>query len=127
MNAILKYFDLMSNVREGINRGVAVARDGQITEQPPKMPAVWPQYLALILGILIQPFFMAYQQTGAWNFEGFVGRILFALICGIMILPAVYKNTFDETKPILLQFCTLFVSGMGWQSLLGTVLKGVGG
>ena len=119
MNAILKYFDLMSNVRDSVDRGTAAARK--------KLPAVWPQYVALALGILIQPFFMAYQQTGNWNFDGFLGRILFALICGIVILPAVYKNAFDVSKPVLLQLATLFVSGMGWQSLLGTVLRTAGG
>ncbi len=117
MNAILKYFDLMSHERDAADRGTRAK----------KLPSIWPQYVALALGILIQPFFMAYQQTGAWNFEGFLGRILFALICGVVILPAVYKNAFDVSKPMILQLATLFVSGMGWQSLLGAALKGVGG
>jgi hypothetical protein len=35
----------------------------------------------------------------------------------IAILPAVYKNAFDPDKPMLVQLCALFSSGLGWQSL----------
>jgi hypothetical protein len=34
----------------------------------------------------------------------------------IALLPAVYKNAFDPDKPILIQLCALFASGLGWQS-----------
>jgi len=89
-----------------------------------KSPSHWvPQYISLILGILIQPFFAAYQQTGNWNFAGFSGRILFALIVGLAIFPAVYKSAFDPDKPLFVQLCAIFAAGMGWESLLKTALK----
>jgi hypothetical protein len=82
-----------------------------------------PQYISLILGILIQPFFSAYQHAGHWNFVGFSGRILFALIIGLAIFPAVYKSAFDPEKPLFVQLCAIFAAGMGWESLLKTALK----
>jgi hypothetical protein len=44
-------------------------------------------------------------------------RTGFALLMAIALLPAVYKNAFDPEKPILVQLCALFASGLGWQSL----------
>lgn len=117
MNSIIRYFDLVSNLRP---KGATVMARGK------KLPPILPQYLALVLGVLIQPFFAAYQQTGAWNFEGIEGRLLFAVLVGIAILPGVYKNSFDPEKHILIQLCLLFVAGMGWESLLGTAMSAVG-
>jgi len=86
----------------------------------------FPQYLALVTGILIQPFFTSYQQTGTWNFVGVTGRILFAVIVGVAIFPAVYRRAFDPAKPLFVQLCAIFAVGMGWESILRTTLKATG-
>jgi len=117
MNKIIKYFDLASDLRPKGATGKAAG----------KQLHWFPQYIALVLGVLIQPFFTFYQQTGNWNFGGFSGRVLFALIVGIIVFPAIYKNAFDPDKPIFVQLCAIFAAGMGWESMLRTVLKTVGG
>jgi hypothetical protein len=85
-----------------------------------------PQYLTLVLGIVVQPFFAAYQQSGQWNFNGITGRVLFAAIVGLVVFPAVYKRAFDPDKPLFVQLCAIFAVGMGWESLLRTALKVAG-
>ena len=117
MNSVIRYFDLVSNLRP--TEAVATACGK-------KLPSIWPQYVALVLGVLIQPFFAAYQQTGAWDFVGVGGRLLFAAIVGVVILPGVYRNSFDPEKPMLIQLGLLFVAGMGWESLLRTAMGAVG-
>lgn len=116
MNRIIDYFNLGSNVGPKTGRGVG--RPGALH---------WlPQYLTLVLGIVVQPFFAAYQQTGQWNFNGITGRVLFASIVGVVVFPAVYKKAFDPDKPLFVQLCAIFAVGMGWESLLRTALKVAG-
>ena len=88
--------------------------------QKPSLLPWWPQYLTLVLGITVQPFFEAYQKTAHWDIHGPIGRFIFALIVGILIFPSVYKGAFDPEKPIFTQLCAIFAAGMGWQSLLHT-------
>lgn len=116
MERIIRYFDLASEQRAkdptAVSRGKALH---------------WfPQYVFLVVGVIIQPFFAAYQQTGQWNFAGLQGRVLFALIVGLIVFPAVYKNSFDPGKPLFVQLCAIFAVGMGWESLLRTALKATG-
>jgi hypothetical protein len=113
------YFDILSKVK-GVQKG----------PPPPGTAAQlhWvPQWVALILGILIQPFFTQYQMTGEWGFHGFWARLLFSIITAVIIFPGVYKNAFDPTKPLLVQLGPIFTSGMGWESLLGAAFKAGGG
>lgn len=118
MNRLIRYFDLASEQR---SRGaVSRSADGQ--------PLHWFwQYLALVLGIIVQPFLAAYQQLGHWQLTGLPGRTLFALLVGLVVFPGVYKNAFDPGKPIFVQFCAIFAAGMGWESLLRTAVKAAGG
>jgi hypothetical protein len=112
---IKTYFDLVSDVR------VERARDTDSPLSAKKkitIPPIVPQYVALVLGILIQPFFSAYQINGTWEFQGIWGRLLFSVIAGIIILPSVYKNAFDPDKPLIIQLCLIFVAGIGWENLL---------
>ena len=81
------------------------------------------QYCALALGVLLQPYFQSYQTTGEWNWGGLWPRVLFSLITGLVILPAAYRRSFDPGTPGFIQLCMIFLSGMGWQSLLPTTLK----
>ena len=116
MDKLIRYFDLASEVRE--KRAFAVA--GGKERKPPN----WiPQYVALLFGVVLQPLFAHYQMKGVWEFHGLLGWILFAAIVAVIIFPAVYKNSFDPEKPIVVQFCTIFAGGMGWESFLKTAVK----
>lgn len=116
MNKILDYFDLGSGSDPKSGRGASRSRSLH-----------WlPQYATLVLGIVVQPFFAAYQQNAQWNFSGIGGRVLFASIVGIVVFPAVYKNAFDADKPLFVQLCAIFALGMGWESLLRTAMKVAG-
>ena len=120
MNKLLNYFDLR------INNQPAYEMKG-------KQPAVFkkqhwaPQYLALFAGIIVQPFLQQYLNTGRWDLKGFGSWVIAGIFIGIMALPAVYKNAFDNTKPIFVQFCVIFISGMGWQSLVTVVKQATAG
>jgi hypothetical protein len=81
------------------------------------------QYCALVLGIFVQPFLAEFQKTHVWNLVGWQNWIIFSVIAAFIIFPGVYKQSFDRSDKLLVQFCTIFVSGLGWQSLLQTVLR----
>jgi hypothetical protein len=84
---------------------------------------VAPQYAALLVGVLFQPFFDAFQQSQAWDFRW--QWVLFALIVTFAIFPAVYRRAWDPDKPMFVQLCTIFSAGLGWQSLLAIGAKSV--
>ena len=96
----------------GIEAGPAAA-------DPPKHAPVYPQYLALVLGILAEPFIRQYINEAGFAFDAaaFGMRTIFAIIMGIVILPAVYKNSFDIEKPLLVQLAAIFTAGIGWKTL----------
>ena len=81
------------------------------------------QYLVLVLAIVIQPFFARYQVSGEWGIVIEWEWIVFATVAGVAIFPAVYKNAFNPHKPLFVQLCAVFAAGLGWQSLMGTVIK----
>lgn len=126
MNSVLRYFDLASDERA--RRGEVKGRGRGRNERPGSGDGLhwFPQYVAMVLGVVVQPFFAAYQQTSRWSFGGFSGRLLFAIIVGLVIFPAVYKRAFDPEKPLFVQLCAIFAAGMGWESLLRTALKATG-
>jgi len=84
------------------------------------------EYLALVLGIFVQPCLANYQKTGAWSLAGWSGWAIFAIIVGLLIFPAAYNNAFAPTKPLFVQLCAIFAAGVGWQSLFETVGKPLG-
>jgi hypothetical protein len=118
LNSVIKYFDLASETRPG---GAYAVSDGVAKPAP-----WWPQYIALVAGIIAQPPFEKFRNTHQWDLSSVPSWIPFALIVGILVLPAIYKNAFDPTKPIFVQLCTIFASGIGWQALLQTVVKAAG-
>jgi len=122
VDKIIGYFDLNSEARA--KRAKAVGDDA--VPGGPSVPA-WLQYLALVLGIVIQPSFAAYQQNHQWSMPLGPGFILFSVIVGLVIFPAVYKKTFDDTDPKLVSIAPIFTAGLGWQSLLTTALAAGGG
>ena len=120
LNQIVKYFDLQSAQRSAIPEGHKATS---------KTVPVLPQYLAVSAGVVVEPFLRSYIDNGDWRFEfqAFWGRVVFALIIGIVILPSIYKSTFDPKQPILLQLAALFPIGIGWQSLFASAAKGLAG
>lgn len=88
--------------------------------------SVWPQYLALLLGIIAEPFFTAYRNTGSFgNVRLSVPLLVVSAIVACLLLPGVYKSAFDAGKPLFVQLCTIFAAGIGWQTLLASVQGGV--
>src|SRR6266480_502358 len=121
INSVIRYFDLASETRRVAAMGVG---DGGAK------PAPWlPQYIALVLGIFIQPPFEHFRNTipHQWDFTSTPVWIPFAVIVGIVIFPAVYKNAFDPATPIFVQLCAIFAGGLGWQALLQPAVKAAGG
>jgi hypothetical protein len=114
-NKIISYFDLTSDYSKNGPRAVSTSDEKKIH---------WfPQYIALVLGIIVQPFLQQYMATGNWDFNGFLGRVLASLIIGIMGFPAVYKRVYDQrTSILIIQLFTLFTAGMGWNTLCNTAL-----
>ena len=108
-NRLIRYFDLNSG-----QRGV----------QPPPNP-VWPQYLVVAAGVLVEPYLRNYIQKGNWDVDpaGLLGRTIFALLIAVVILPAIYRGAFDPNKPISIQLMALFPLGIGWRSLFDTAVK----
>jgi hypothetical protein len=116
MNKIIEYFDLASRRRPG----------GQSPVGEPQKLHWLPQYLALLAGIIVQPYFQRYMAGGQWSLAGIWGWIAASVIIALMAFPAVYKASFDETKPLIIQFCVIFTTGTGWQTLVSTALKAGG-
>jgi hypothetical protein len=124
LNEVIRYFDLQSERRSVAPAGQAKAAPGARRHAP-----VLPQYGAVSLGVLVEPFLQNYIASGTFDvdFAGALGRTGFALLIAITLLPAVYKNAFDPDKPIVVQLCALFVSGLGWQSLFQTAVAAASG
>jgi hypothetical protein len=120
LNEVVRYFDLRApagTMRAA--RGPAVSSAKRGAAQATGHAAVLPQYGAVSLGVLADPLLRNYIETQSFSldFAGIAARTGFALLMAIALLPAVYKNAFDPDKPILVQLCALFASGLGWQSL----------
>lgn len=119
-NRIIRYFDLQSAQRTTTPAGHKAGS---------KTAPVLPQYLAVSAGVVIEPFLRRYIDSGGWDFDfqTFWGRLVFGLIIGVVILPGIYKSTFDPKQPILIQLAALFPLGIGWQSLFTSATKAVAG
>lgn len=116
INKVIEYFDLVSEYRPMGSRAVKGAARLH-----------WlPQYLALLAGIVVQPFFLRYMTEKHWNMSGFWAWLVASSIIGVMAFPGVYKDSFDATKPLFVQLCVIFTAGTGWQSLVSTALKATG-
>jgi hypothetical protein len=116
INDVIRYFDLASDVR--IKKATSMGKGKEFH---------WfPQYLALLAGIVAQRFLQEYMSTGKWNPTGFWLWLLAACIIAVIIFPGIYKNVFDPEKPLFVQLCVIFTNGVGWQALSGTVFKAAG-
>ena len=117
-NKLIRYFDINAPALPRGSKGV--------TDEARKIRAL-PQWLVLFAGILIQPFFDGYKQTHHWIWQGFWGWVLFALITAFIAFPAVYRNSFDKDKPIVVLLAPIFTAGIGWQSIVSTIIQAVKG
>ena len=119
INRIIRYFDLQAS-----SRGDAKFQ-GRDAGSPRADLTVFPQYVALVLGILVQPYFEKYRATGSWAFSqsAAIGWLVFAAITGLVVFPSVYRRAFDAGQPKFVQFCDIFAGGMGWKALLDTAVK----
>lgn len=119
MNQTLRYFNIRRSSQKGAEDKLTL---GATTR-------VWPQWVALFGGVLIQPYFEGYRtsQPHTWHFSGFAGWFWFALITSGLIFPAIYRKVIDEGAPILVQLAPIFAAGLGWESLMGTVLGAAAG
>jgi hypothetical protein len=109
-NKLIRYFDLQSD-----RRTLGMKAQGGSPGQAPS--PVIPQYCMLVTGIVAQHFLEIFRRTGEWQLGGFWAQLLFAIIVGVVIFPAIYKQSFDPEKPIFVQLCSIFAGGMGWDSL----------
>jgi hypothetical protein len=114
LDGAVRYFDLNRDARM---KPLSAVRG--VNDRGMRVPA-WVQYLALVAGIIVQPSFTAYQQSHAWTSPYGAGYLLFSAMVGLIIFPAVYRKTFDDTNPTLLSIAPIFTAGLGWQALLAT-------
>jgi hypothetical protein len=113
INNLIRYLDLQSEKRQ---QGVMVQGKHSVS-----LPVI-PQYIALVSGIMIQPYLARFQQDQVWKFDHWPGWLFFALVIATTIFPAVYKKAFDPSSNLFVQLCTIFSSGIGWQSLFATAI-----
>ncbi len=115
-NSILRYFNLNDPGRQVLREPARAA----------VAAGAWPQWLALICGIFIQPYLSHYRETREWNFAGSEGWLLFSILVGIAVFPSVYRAAFDSKKPWLVLIAPSFTAGLGWEAIFGTILKSAG-
>lgn len=118
INRVIEYFDLASQYRPGGSRAVSATAMVKVHTAY--------QYLALLAGIAVQPYFLRYMTTRQWDVTGFWGWVIASIIIAVMAFPAVYKSSFDATKPIFVQLCVIFTAGTGWQTIVSSALKATG-
>jgi hypothetical protein len=63
---LLRYLDLQSEQRQ-----LNVITKHNKSSKSVSLPVI-PQYIALVLGITLQPYLVAFQKTGNWNLHGLV-------------------------------------------------------
>lgn len=111
---IISYFDLTSQV--------FVLRGAEI---PGALPWWWAylQYICFVCGIAAQAPMVAYQTTRSLRLphlrEG-LGLFFISAFVGVLLFPAVYKNSIDPEKPIFVTCCATIALGFSWQSLVKT-------
>ena len=114
INDLIGYFDINRDLRQRMPTGKSAS--GQQIH--------WlPQWITVFAGVLVEPSFTHFRQTGVWTFDNFWGWALFALITTFIIFPSVYRRAFDETQPLAVLLPPIFTAGLGWPTILGAILK----
>lgn len=137
LNSIVRYFDIASVASTGPTaaRGApagppvptsAAAPSVAPAPGPPGPQAPWlPQWLALLAGVCVEPVFNTYRLKGVLEFAPTWNWLLFSVVVAVIVFPGIYRNAFDPQKPLFVQLCAIFASGLGWQGLLETAVKTV--
>jgi hypothetical protein len=134
----LKDLRLSTRLPPGLTGGPETSSPEDISPAPSKPSRgagakrhapVFPQYLAVSAGVIIEPFLRHYIETSVWNvdFAAFWGRVVFGLIVSIIILPGIYKSSFDPKQPVLIQIAALMPLGIGWQSIFMSATQALTG
>ena len=83
-------------------------------------------YGTLVFGNVASNFLDAYRASQPWRPN--LLTLIFAAVVGVVLLPgAIDANKLNGQKEELVQFAMVFTYGMGWQTLLGSAIKAVGG
>lgn len=78
-----------------------------------------PQYVAVALGVLVQPFYDAMRASAGKPSATLTWQVaIFSLIVAAMIFPAIYRAAWNTQQPRFVQYCSIFAAGVGWQSLI---------
>lgn len=79
-------------------------------------------YLSVVIGILAVPLIKNY----ALAIEDVFGlrHIVIALVVGLGLFPAAYRNAFDPSAPLLSQAGVSVMTGIGWENIIQTAMKG---
>jgi hypothetical protein len=83
---------------------------------------VFPQYIALVLGIIVQPFLDMFIRDASIpsNLTPLGFQLIFSVVIGVAIFPSVYRRSWDNSNPLFVQLCSIFSAGLGWQTLYST-------
>ena len=119
------YFSIYRDRRNMEN--YAATEPGADNAETTKGPKAIFQWLALFLGVIIQPFYAYYKEHGGEELDiatvyGAKWFVAFALVVSIVAFPAVYRKAFDADKPNWLQMIPIFTAGLGWQTIVDTVV-----
>jgi len=111
LNTVINYFDLQEHYRPGAVAHVAGAK-----------LLVLPQYLFLVLGIIVQPYLANYQTNGTFDFDlaKFWPWVVFSAFIGLMLFPSAYKKLKKSSHINFLDLCAIFSSGVTWQTLFSS-------
>lgn len=120
INQLIRYFDINSKIKAA---GPVAFAKGSV-----KRLHWFPQYVTLLVGIIIQPFLERYRnsQPHSWDFTGLQGHILFALIVAFIVFPQVYKRVvISAGTPLIIVLAGIFSAALGWQTLFETATAAV--
>ncbi len=93
----------------------------------PRRPSAFFQWLALLLGVIVQPFYAYYKEHEGMVDLGAIYNnpwfIAFAIIVALIAFPAVYRRAFDTDRPNWVQMIPIFTAGIGWQTLVDVAVE----
>jgi hypothetical protein len=149
LSSLLEYFDLRPRAPTGQIANAKTRKEAHFTPPPgapvkrsntsvPPAPTPaaepgafhWlPQYIALVAGIAVQPYFQEYMVNHRFltTWRATWQWFLASAIIGVMALPAVYRGTIDVRRPLVLQLCVIFTAGIGWNNIVRTGVELGGG
>ena len=113
INDVVRYFDINRDLKPTIP-----------TQRSDERELHWiPQWITVFLGVMIEPSFTLFRQTGVWRFDAPLGWALFAGITTFIIFPSVYRRAFDPKQPLAVLLPPIFTAGLGWPTILGAAVK----